>query len=526
MIFKGYPYLMKILFASHIPNQHIKDKDPLGIMCLSATLKRANHEVRICSPEILETEQMLEDFPADVIAYSVATGEHAFYVDFNRVVKKRHKNLYSVFGGPHCTYNPDFITENFGVDAMAVGEVDLGFVDFINDLESGGNYHLTPNFHVRREDEIYRNEESNLIPDLNELPYPDRSIIYDYYPKAAASKVKSFMSMRGCPYPCTYCHNHKYNEMMKGKGNILRRRSVDHVVDEVLGVSEKYPLELVYFRDDSFNLGADWIEEFSEQYSKRVGIPFVCTSHLNAMTDSVARNLKKAGCVTVEVGVEAGSERVRNQILKRHMKDQTIIEGVKILQSNGIQILAENILGNPGTTLEEDLETFSLNKKIKVTYVNARMLQPLYGTDIYKTALKENELTADDYKDGGEDKISYYTGDTIVKVTNATERKRLNKLISVSVGLRLPLALVKVLIRLPLESIYSFVHIVYRGYAGSKMYPYRLSLKEKISTICDVLRMGRSNIDQRLGESLNEFLEVEKLDNAKVHVDPNSGGLV
>ena len=58
------------------------------------------------------------------------------------------------------------------------------------------------------------------------------------------------------------------------------------------------------------------------------------------------------------------------------------------------------------------------------------------------------------------------------------------------------------------------------------MYPYRLSLKEKISTICDVLRMGRSNIDQRLGESLNEFLEVEKLDNGKVHADPNSGGLV
>ena len=79
---------MKILFTSHVPNQHIKDRDPLGIMCLSASLKKANHEVRICIPEIREMEQMLEEFPADVIAYSIATGDHAFYVDFNRVVKK------------------------------------------------------------------------------------------------------------------------------------------------------------------------------------------------------------------------------------------------------------------------------------------------------------------------------------------------------------------------------------------------------------------------------------------------------
>ena len=103
---------MKILFTSHVPNQHIKDRDPLGIMCLSASLKKANHEVRICVPEIREMEQMLEEFPADVIAYSIATGDHAFYTEFNRLVKKRHNTIYSVFGGPHCTFNPDFIIEN------------------------------------------------------------------------------------------------------------------------------------------------------------------------------------------------------------------------------------------------------------------------------------------------------------------------------------------------------------------------------------------------------------------------------
>jgi len=164
------------------------------------------------------------------------------------------------------------------------------------------------------------------------------------------------------------------------------------VIKEVLDVAKKYPLELVYFRDDSFNLGYDWIEEFSEKYGKLVKIPFVCTSHLNAMTEKVAKALKRAGCVTVEVGVETGSSRVRNEILKRHMKDKAVVEGLKILKSHGIKILSENILGSPGSTLEDDLETFTMNKKCKVDYVNAGMLQPMFGTEIYETAIKINEL--------------------------------------------------------------------------------------------------------------------------------------
>ena len=524
---------MKILFTSHVPNQHIKDRDPLGIMCLSASLKKANHEVRICVPEIREMEQMLEEFPADVIAYSIATGDHAFYTEFNRLVKKRHNTIYSVFGGPHCTFNPDFIIENLDVDAMASGEADLSFVDFIDSLESDNNYHLTPNFHVRRNGEIYRNEVVDLIPDLDDLPFPDRNIIYDYFPKAAANKVKNFMSMRGCPYPCTYCHNHKLNELYKGKGKILRRRSVDNVIKEVLDVAKRYPLELVYFRDDSFNLMSDWIEEFSEKYSKLVKIPFACTSHLNAMTEKTAKALKKAGCVTVEIGVEAGNERVRNEILKRHMKDEVITEGIKILKSNGIKILAEVILGNPGSTLEDDLETFTLNKNCKVDFVNSGMLQPMFGTEIYHTVMKENELNNATSNSSDQEKKSslavgwevigeygYQAGrEALLNIENMEERIRLNKIIAVSTHLRLPLFLVKTLIRLPLLSFYSLVNHVFKGYAGKRLYPFSRTIKETSSLIIEVLGMDRTNIEKRLGGSLKEFLAKEKLDQESNPVD-------
>ena len=206
---------MKILFVTHVPNQYIKDKDPLGIMCLAASLKRGNHEVRVCSPRVSEVEEILSEFPAEIIAYSIATAESSFYIDFNKIIKERHANLFSIFGGPHPTFYPSFITENSGVDAMCGGEADLAIVSFANRFETDNDYHLTPNFHVRRDGKIYRNAETNLVDNLDDLPFPDRGMIYDYFPNARTAKIKGFMTMRGCPYPCTYCFNHKFNELYK-----------------------------------------------------------------------------------------------------------------------------------------------------------------------------------------------------------------------------------------------------------------------------------------------------------------------
>ena len=102
---------------------------------------------------------------------------------------------------------------------------------------------------------------------------------------------------------------------------------------------------------------------------------------------------------------------------------------------------------------------------------------------------------------------------------------RLNKIIAVCVSFRLPLFLVKMLVHLPLQSVYSLVNVAFKGYSGSKLYPYSLSIKETVSTVIDVLRMGRSNIDKRLGKSLNEFLLVEKLNQEKNSANQKLGEL-
>ncbi len=476
---------MKILFVNHIPGSFVKDKEPLGLMSLSAVLKQHGHEVRLCLPHMHEVQKILKEFPAQIVGYSITTGYHNFYLEFNDALRQTNNNILSVFGGPHPTFMPDFIEHSDNIDAICRGEGDFSFVEFVDRFASKADYHLTPNFYVRREGKIYKNETLDLVGNLDELPFPDRELIYDSYPSAAKSKVKNFLTLRGCPYNCSHCFNHCYNELYRGKGKILRRRSVENVIDEILDVSAKYPLELVYFRDDNFVLFPEWLEEFCLQYKKRIDIPFVCTSRLDLITDKMAKQMRQANCKSVEVGIEFGNDHIREDVLRRNMTRQQILNGTKIFKANKIRVLAENMIGIPSSTLENELETYSLNKQCSVYYANSSMLQPYFGTDIYKYSQKL-KLIAKEVDDISPE--AYLRGKSLLQLGNEKQRERLNKIMALSVRLRLPVWLVKFLIYLPLKPVYSIIHVLFKGYSGSKLYPFKTTLNEKVKIVAQLFR--------------------------------------
>lgn len=468
---------MKILFVSHVPEHYILQREPLGIMALSASLKKAGHEVQLCSPRLRDTEQMLDVFPAEIVAYSVTTGFHNFYLEFNDALRKRNRNLLSVFGGPHTTFSPDFIEQSYFIDAICRGEGDYALVDFVERFAAGIDYHLTPNFYVRRNGRIYKNPVRNLVDELDTLPFLDRELLYDSYPMARENRLKFFITMRGCPYRCTYCFNHRYNEVYRDKGKILRRMSVDNAIGEVLQVKAKYPLELIYFHDDTFPLCPDWIEEFSHKYKERVNIPFVCNVRLDLITEKVAADLKRANCVSAVVAIESGNDYIRNQVLKRSMSRNQILTGTKILRSCGIRMLSENILAIPGSVLENDLETYTLNKECSVFYILSHILQPFPGTEIYEYAKKLNLLRRDAQDIQAE---NWDRGESLLKLPHRKQQERLSRIMAICGALRLPTWLVKALVYLPLKPLYSVVCVIFKGYCGTKLFPYKTTLKQKM----------------------------------------------
>lgn len=56
-------------------------------------------------------------------------------------------------------------------------------------------------------------------------------------------------------------------------------------------------MDFVKFGDDLFAAKTDdWMEEFVEKYSKRIGIPFNCFLRFDTVEDELLKLLKKAGC--------------------------------------------------------------------------------------------------------------------------------------------------------------------------------------------------------------------------------------
>ena len=60
--------------------------------------------------------------------------------------------------------------------------------------------------------EIFKNGLAKLVDVLDDLPYPDRELLYEADPSLAEVGLKSFIAGRGCPYKCSYCFNKQYSQ--------------------------------------------------------------------------------------------------------------------------------------------------------------------------------------------------------------------------------------------------------------------------------------------------------------------------
>lgn len=325
------------------------DYEPQGILHLSSALKAAGHEVALTVEAQEDPVRFAQDYRPDILGYSVTTGSQGYYLDLNRRIRARVDAL-SVFGGPHPTYFPEMIDAE-GVDAICLGEGEEAIVDLAGALAAGQPITGIANWWVKdAEGVIHRNDIRPPTPDLDTLPSPDHQLVFDKDPFTRGSGLKHFITGRGCPYNCAYCYNQAYQELYRGKGNVVRRRSVGKVLEELHWLRERYPLQFVVFLDDTFIWPRDWLEDFCARYPQEIGLPFFCNVRPNLVNEEVVRLLKEAGCVSVGFGLESGDDEMRNRVLGRRLTREQILKAAHLLRLAGIPFITTNMLGLPTGT--------------------------------------------------------------------------------------------------------------------------------------------------------------------------------
>jgi radical SAM superfamily enzyme YgiQ (UPF0313 family) len=371
---------MRVLFVSEYLPQEM-----LGLMWLSRAIKDAGHECRALFLPDTDWLTKAEEYAPDVLAYSVTTGMHRYALDINRRIKRVLPDALSVFGGPHPTFTPEYV-ENEGVDAVCRGEGEHAMVDLLNRMQAGSDYRDTPNFWIKdpTTGEIHKNPQRPLVQDLDALGFPDREVVYEAAAIYRDSDRKVFVSQRGCPMNCSFCFHHAWKTKIYGVKNkeYTRKRSVSHVIAEVNDVRSRYNLKFVHFVDDIFNVRNDWLTEFSERYPKEVGLPFDVILMANLTTERHIELLAKAGCVYARIAFEAASDHIRNAVFKKNTTRKQLTDAAGWIRKHGIRLGSLNILGAPGATLEDELDTIRLNAECKVDHPMVSLLQPYPMFDI------------------------------------------------------------------------------------------------------------------------------------------------
>lgn len=457
---------MRILFFTYT-YEHV-GFDPIGIMTMSSILKAAGHETRLVlrPRDRAAVNKDIEEFKPDILAYSVATGIHRYFHELNESIRKDY-NAFSIFGGPHPTFFPEFATKNL-VDAIGIGECDYAMLDLVNALRDGAPICGIPNIASKSASgELRKNPPRPLVNDLDTIPFPDRDLARRRNLEDSHGLI-SFTAGRGCPYNCTYCFNHAFRKLYGTGSPGVRFRSVPNLIAEAKIAKEKYRPRFAIFTDDCLILNQKWLEEFSEAWPSEVGLPFACNGRFNLHNETTIPLLRAAGCKTIYASIETGNDYLRNELLKKHISKEQIIEGASIVRENGIALLTQTIFGLPRSTLKTEMETLALAVACKPSNAASAAFMPYPQTELGDLAIKDGLCSSDP------DLLSenVFVSSTFLKLPDAKYQSRLHSIFGLAVEFKVIRILLPVLLCLPIEKPGFFLSRLWKGYcARYRLYP-------------------------------------------------------
>ena len=115
-------------------------------------------------------------------------------------------------------------------------------------------------------------------------------------------------------------------------------------------------------------------------------LPFWIQTRPETVRASRFEKLREIGLLRVAFGVEHVNEAFRERILNRKVKNEKIIESLRIVTDMGIPISVNNIMGFPTETRDLVFDTIELNRHFDSMVANAYSFTPFHGIPLRKLA--------------------------------------------------------------------------------------------------------------------------------------------
>ena len=323
----------------------------------------------------------------DVIGFPVFTINYRHALDVAREIKKINPDIPIIFGGIHPTSCPDVVIKEKDVDIICIGEGEYALLELLDSLKKKKPRLDIKNLWFKDRGKVIKNPVRNLVPDLNTLPFPNKKLFYDIYPSFVRGDYYT-VSSRGCPFACTYCANNVLQDVYCGKGKMMRQRTPQNLIDELIISKKTYHPKQITFADDVFVQDIEWLKIFTRLYRRKIKLPYTMLTHPRFITPEVAKLLADSGCFLLAFGIQSASEETRTKILKRFETNDQIRIAATSCHQAGLRFSIDHIFNIPGEALSQQEEALRFYNELRPSIINSYWLQYFPRTEIIKTALK------------------------------------------------------------------------------------------------------------------------------------------
>lgn len=349
--------------------------EPIDLVILSGLVAESFPlSVLDCIAEGIDVETAIKkiaELDPQVIITLVGSASWTNDVSFLSRLKESHQAIILASGDELMEGGEEILAAHNFLEAIILDYTSREAVDYIKGRRSGLNHIL------------FRGHGAS--PYLSkkaiefEIPVPRHELFplkrYNF-PFRRHFPVASVLTDFGCPYTCAFCIFGQLG---------FKLRKIENVLEELQYLTSLGVREIV-FGDQTFAAERERTIRLAEKMQLfKPLFSWSCYSRADVLDRPLLKLLKRSGCHTIIIGVESGHDH----ILKKYHKGLTtarIKETIRLCREVGLQTVATFIIGLPGETEEEALETIKFAKGLGGDFASFNTPVPRQRTPLRQEA--------------------------------------------------------------------------------------------------------------------------------------------
>jgi anaerobic magnesium-protoporphyrin IX monomethyl ester cyclase len=258
----------------------------------------------------------------------------------------RHLRATRVVIGPHASTTPATTLRKLAVDVAVLGECEEILPRLTVPAAAWADVGAIARV-VEGEIRVQGGPHASDMSQLPPLSWPSADLArhqhhhhrFDREPYAAGAEVEV---SRGCPYHCTFCAKDNFR-------SDYRKRPVDVLLREIDGLLAQ-GVEYVYFIDEIFLPNRELLEALVDR-----SLAFGIQTRVDLWGPAQLELLGRAGCVSIEAGVESVTVEGRNLLEKGSRLTTDALADRLIAARKHVPFVQANLL-DAGTDDPDDIE--------------------------------------------------------------------------------------------------------------------------------------------------------------------------